>query len=138
MTVGTTRPDERTVPTLVQPPAPQLRRRRRRPVSAWLGPSVTFLVFVGIWYLLRFLLPPPHEVVKESFFDSFTRVELFKALGLSATVAMVGLAIAIVIGMAVAIAMSQGAWVERSLYPYAVVLQCVPILALVPVIGFWF
>jgi NitT/TauT family transport system permease protein len=147
MTVGTTRPDVRTVPTLVQPPAPRLRRRRRRPVLAWLGPSVTFLAFLGLWYLvsevllandLRFLLPPPHEVVRESFLDSFNRVELFKALGLSATVAMVGLAIAIVIGMAVAIAMSQAPWVERSLYPYAVVLQCVPILALVPVIGFWF
>src|SRR5919112_651301 len=102
MTVGTTRPDVRTVPTLVQPPAPRLRRRRRRPVLAWLGPSVTFLAFLGLWYLvsevlladdLRFLLPPPHEVVRESFLDSFNRNELFKALGLSATVAMVGLAI---------------------------------------------
>jgi NitT/TauT family transport system permease protein len=34
--------------------------------------------------------------------------------------------------------MSQARWVERSLYPYAVLLQCVPTLALVPVIGFWF
>ena len=34
--------------------------------------------------------------------------------------------------------MSQARWVERSLYPYAVVLQSIPILALVPVIGFWF
>lgn len=147
MTVGTTRPDVPTVPTLVQPPAAQLRRRRRRPVSAWLGPGVTFLLFLGVWYLvsevmldqdLRFLLPPPHEVVRESFLDPYNRVELLRALGLSATVAMVGLAIAIVIGMAAAIAMSQAAWVERSLYPYAVILQCIPILALVPVIGFWF
>ena len=34
--------------------------------------------------------------------------------------------------------MAQARWVERSLYPYAVILQCVPTLALVPVIGFWF
>jgi NitT/TauT family transport system permease protein len=34
--------------------------------------------------------------------------------------------------------MAQARWVERSIYPYAVILQCVPTLALVPVIGFWF
>jgi NitT/TauT family transport system permease protein len=51
---------------------------------------------------------------------------------------MLGLLIAAVLGMAVGIAMSQARWVERTLYPYAVVLQCIPTLALVPVIGFWF
>ena len=51
---------------------------------------------------------------------------------------MVGLAIAIVLGMLFAILMSQAKWVERSLFPYAVVLQTIPILALVPLIGFWF
>ena len=34
--------------------------------------------------------------------------------------------------------MSQARWLERSLYPYAVILQTVPILALVPLFGFWF
>ncbi len=50
----------------------------------------------------------------------------------------IGLAIAIVIGVCWAIVMLQAKWAERSLYPYAVILQCVPILALVPLIGFWF
>lgn len=116
-------------------------------MSAWLGPTVTLFGFIGVWYFvsdvllaqdLRFLLPPPHEVFRDSFVDPYNRAQLFRALGLSATVAMVGLAIAIVIGMAAAIAMSQARWVQNSFYPYAVVLQCVPILALVPVIGFWF
>lgn len=128
-------------------PAPVRVRRQRMPVSAWHGPILTFLFFLGLWYAiselvlaedLRFLLPPPHEVVRESFLDPYNRAELLRALGLSATVAMVGLSIAIAIGMAIAIAMSQARWVERSLYPYAVILQCIPILALVPVIGFWF
>lgn len=46
------------------------------------------------------------------------------------------LSIAIVIDWA--IAMTQARWVQRSLFPYAVVLQCIPVLALVPLIGFWF
>ena len=40
--------------------------------------------------------------------------------------------------MAWAVVMSQAAWIERSLFPYAVVLQCIPILALVPLIGILF
>jgi NitT/TauT family transport system permease protein len=34
--------------------------------------------------------------------------------------------------------MSQAKVVERAIFPYAVVLQAIPILAIVPLIGFWF
>jgi NitT/TauT family transport system permease protein len=34
--------------------------------------------------------------------------------------------------------MSRARWIERSLYPYAVLTQTVPILAMVPLFGFWF
>jgi NitT/TauT family transport system permease protein len=106
-----------------------------------------FGVFVGIWYLIsevvlddqrRFLLPPPDDVITVAFLDSANRAPLLDGLALSAGIAMAGLAIATVLGLAIGIAMSQARWVERSLYPYAVVLQCIPTLALVPVIGFWF
>ena len=45
--------------------------------------------------------------------------------------------IASALGIGIAVAMSQARWVERSLFPWAVVLQTVPILAIVPLIGFW-
>lgn len=134
---------------VLSPAELRLRTGRRR--GRWIGvagpPFVVFLIFLGIWYLFsyvlldkdrRFLLPPPHQVIKVSFGDVDNRTELFQALGLSASVALSGLAIAIVLGMGLAIVMSQARWLERSLYPYAVVLQCIPSLALVPLIGFWF
>jgi NitT/TauT family transport system permease protein len=34
--------------------------------------------------------------------------------------------------------MSQAKWIERSLYPYAVLVQVTPILAIVPLIATWF
>ena len=34
--------------------------------------------------------------------------------------------------------MIQARWIEWSIYPWAVVLQTIPILAIVPLIGFWF
>ncbi len=120
---------------------------RRHFLAFWGPPLAVLIAVIGIWYgvsylLLdpdrRFLVPPPHAVVQVSFLDPLNLKELLDALWLSARVAFVGLAIAIVIGMSLAIVMSQARWIERSIYPYAVILQTIPILACVPVFGFWF
>lgn len=121
-------------------------RLRASLVAAW-PPVAVFVVIIGLWYWVtyrvldpkrRFLLPAPHKVIQEGFFVPKVRGDILDALWQSGKVAMIGLAIAFVIGSVSAILMSQARWVERSLYPYAVFLQTVPILALVPVIGFWF
>jgi NitT/TauT family transport system permease protein len=104
---------------------------------------VAVAMWLGVSYLLlspsrRFLVPPPQEVLATSFLD-WTHLEpMLAAVGLTAQVALLGLAIAAVLGISVAIVMSQASWLERALYPYAVVLQTVPILAIVPLIGLWF
>lgn len=125
-----------------------VRRERgsvRHRASVWIPPILVAMLFVGIWYLIsfllgkrNFLLPYPDVVVAKGFLDPGTFNDILTALGRTAAVALVGLAIAIVFGVLWAIAMSQARWVERSLFPYAVILQCIPILALVPLIGFWF
>jgi NitT/TauT family transport system permease protein len=121
--------------------------RRGRWLASWGPPAAVLVAVLGIWYgvsylLLdpqrRFLVPPPHEVVKVSFLDPYSLKELLDALWLSTRVAFIGLFIATVLGMLLAIAMSQARWVERSLYPYAVLTQTIPILAMVPLFGFWF
>jgi NitT/TauT family transport system permease protein len=129
--------------------APLVRRRSRgaQRLTDALLPAAVFLVLLGIWYAItylvldpsrRFLMPAPHVIVTDALFDGPTMEKIGEAVGRSIVVTFVGLAIAIVIGMAWAIAMSQAKPVERSLFPYAVALQCIPILALVPLIGFWF
>ncbi|MEN3356662.1 MAG: NitT/TauT family transport system permease protein [Mycobacteriales bacterium] len=125
----------------------RLPRRRGKWLGIWIPPLIVFGLFIGFWYLFtyfvlspdrRFLVPPPHAVVQKSFFDADTRQTLFRALGMTTSVAMIGLVIAMVAGVTFAVLMSQARWIERSLYPYAVILQCVPIVALVPVIALWF
>ena len=120
---------------------------RGRWLVFWGPPAAVLVAVVGLWYAVsyllldpqrRFLVPPPHEVIRVSFFDPFNLRELLGALWLSTRIAFIGLAIAIVIGMAMAMAMSRAKWVERSLYPYAVLTQTIPILAMVPLFGFWF
>ncbi|WP_081615228.1 ABC transporter permease [Dietzia sp. UCD-THP] len=110
------------------------------------GPLVVLALVLGLWYFIsyvvlepsrRFLMPAPHVVITEGFMGPNLQAML-DALGRTTVVALTGLAIAFVIGVVWAIMMSQETWAERSLFPYAVVLQCIPILALVPLIGFWF
>ncbi|KQS66042.1 nitrate ABC transporter permease [Modestobacter sp. Leaf380] len=129
--------------------APLVKRsgRGRKRVTDSLLPIAVFAALIGVWYAItylvldpgrRFLMPAPHTIITDALFDGPTMDKVLPALGRSIVVTFTGLAIAIVIGMVWAIAMSQSRPVERSLFPYAVALQCIPILALVPLIGFWF
>jgi NitT/TauT family transport system permease protein len=150
-----TMPTTPTVPAEITPTAPvagasgrlSVRSRGASMISFVIPPLLVFLVVLAAWILVsevildddkRFLLPAPWSVVDVGFFDSYNRAELFRGLWLTTKAAMIGLGFSIVIGMGTAIAMSQAKWVERSIYPYAVVLQTIPVLALVPLVGFVF
>jgi len=127
-----------------------VRGGRGAKAALWILPIVVFIILIGLWYLaalyydkvqqLSFLVPYPHQVLGVVFFPktglspSFSS-QLLGGLLNSTEVAATGLAIAIVIGVVWAVLMSQAKWIERSLYPYAVILQCLPILALAPLIG---
>ena len=137
------------------------------PTSGWreklkllVGPLAVFGAVIGVWYLLSWrylapllgreggaeaaerlrntLLPYPHDIVSESFLNGENLAELLGGLWLDIRLSFIGLAIAAIIGISGAVAMSQAKWVERSFYPYAVFVQTVPILALVPLIGLFF
>lgn len=121
-------------------------RRVRSLVKTMLGPALVFVAAIAGWYVVhylildtsrRFLLPPPHEVIATAFLQQDNLVKLLNALVVTVGVALTGLAVAILIGVVTAIIMSETEPLERSLYPYLVILQTIPILALVPLIGFW-
>ncbi len=122
--------------------------RRRKPVwtkpGYWVPPVLLLGLIIGILYLVNallgtrgYLMPQPH-VIFAVYTDPKTGPEIFAALWNTAQVALVGLIIAIIIGVVWAIAMNLAKWVERTTFPYAVILQSIPILAVVPLIGFWF
>ena len=112
-----------------------------------IAPMLVFALMIGIWlaisYVLleprrRFLMPPPQDVVRVGLLDPRNFSEILGALWSTTQVAIVGLAVAIAVGTLVPVAMIQARWIEWSIYPWAVVLQTIPILAIVPLIGFWF
>ena len=127
-------------------------RSRSRGWVAALGiraglPAVVAGVIIGAWYAVselalnqdqRFMLPPPHRVLEVGFLTWSNFTSMMSALRMTAEVTFSGLAIAMVLGVGGAVLMSQAKWIEHSLYPWAVVLQTVPILALTPILSFFF
>ncbi|GAB3283574.1 ABC transporter permease [Kineosporia babensis] len=111
----------------------------------WWQPSIVLALVIGFWYAmaywydkgkeLAFVVPYPHLVLDTALNDAMFRNALLDNLFQTIVVTATGLLIAVLIGMSWAILMSQARWLEHSLYPYAVILQTIPILAIVPLIG---
>jgi NitT/TauT family transport system permease protein len=110
-----------------------------------------FLVFIGIWYAYSGLkydipaqrknaLPYPHEVINEGFrplWDPDNVNGLRPALGylwVTLVGTLTGLAVSIVLGVLIAVVMNLSKSAERAIFPYAVVAQTVPILAILPML----
>lgn len=137
-------------PAAAVDPVPVAKRRGggalRSAGSRGLPIVLAILGILVIWYAVsylllteqrRFLLPPPHQVLAETFGNPRLLIPMLDALAQTTVVALVGLAIAVAVGVGWAVLMSQSHLAERVLYPYAVILQTIPILALTPLIGIW-
>ena len=123
---------------------------RSRRAGRWgrlLGPPAAVAAgVVGVWYLFtyyvldrdqQFFLPPMHRVINVGFLTWGNLEQVLLGLWRTTQVTLVGLLVAIVGGMTVAVVMSQARWIERSVFPYAVAVQAVPIVAISPLIGLW-
>jgi NitT/TauT family transport system permease protein len=138
---------EASVPQSPVPGQAPSSSRGRRAASAIVPPLIALGCFLGLAYLFsyvllspgrRFLMPPPHEVISHSFLRSSSLHEQLHATWDTLKVSFTGLVIAFVLGALIAIVMSQAKALERALYPYAVIVQVTPILAIVPLIALWF
>jgi len=112
-------------------------------------PIFTFIIFLSIWYSYakfhydnpvqrRNALPYPHEIVTDGFLPLNDKVNgLRPILGYlwpTVKVTLLGLFIAVALGVVVAVLMNLSKGIEKSLFPYAVILQTVPILAITPLL----
>jgi NitT/TauT family transport system permease protein len=111
-------------------------------VSTVLPPLAAFLIVVAIWQLAvsafqieRYLLPGPLPVL-ESAQKNF--VDLFSGFLITGGEAVAGFFSSLIIGILIACLFSQSRLIRTSLFPYAVFLQTVPIVAIAPLIVIWF
>jgi NitT/TauT family transport system permease protein len=95
------------------------------------------LVWYGIIWIFGlkpFLLPTPVGVV-EALVRRFP--SLITSLAITAEEAAGGLFAALVVGILVALLFAQSPWVRKMFYPYTILLQTVPIVAVAPLILTW-
>lgn len=126
--------------------AARIPSRGRNAAGIVLPPMALGVIVLGVWYVIsyvllaedrRFLLRPPHQVLTGGFLEDGVFAEIVGGLWSSTRVAMIGLSVSIVLGFVIATVMSQAKLVERAIFPFMVVLQAIPILAIVPLISFW-
>jgi NitT/TauT family transport system permease protein len=91
-------------------------------------------VFVRVTNLPPYLLPRPLLVLQTLISDWS---ELFPALLITLQITVVAFILAVVSGVLIAVLMAQSKWIEKSLFPYAVILQTTPIVAIAPLIIVW-
>ncbi|HEY9697563.1 MAG TPA: ABC transporter permease [Trichocoleus sp.] len=115
-------------------------------VSRLLSPEVIAPTIVGLLVLLiwevgvrvthtpPYILPGPLLVVQTLIQEWGT---LFPSLLITLKITIVAFVAAVVSGLLVAILFTQSKWIERSLFPYAVILQTTPIVAIAPLIILW-
>ena len=80
------------------------------------------------------LLPSPVEVTQAAVAGAPTLVE---ATTTTAVASLSGLLIAVGFGLVGAMLFSRSRWIEAALYPYALLIQTVPIVAIAPLLVVW-
>ncbi len=82
------------------------------------------------WYIV----PSPLSVARVLVED---RLELWHSLLVTLRVTLAAFVLAVLLGTLTAFLFSQSRWLEISLFPYAVILQVTPIVAVAPLIIIW-
>lgn len=105
------------------------------------APLVVGLLVLGLWEAVvrvaaipPYILPGPLLVARTLVSDWST---LWPALLVTLTITVQALAAAVVVGVLLAILFSLSRWIELSFFPYAIILQVTPIVAIAPLIIAW-
>ena len=107
----------------------------------WL-PLLFLVLLLALWQFLSsrlrlafWVLPSPLDVI-----GVFRRQPglLWSPLRPTLTASVSGLLLATLLGIVIALAMHSSRWVKQILYPYLVVSQTVPVIAVAPLVVLWF
>ncbi|MBN8751422.1 MAG: ABC transporter permease [Variovorax sp.] len=119
-------------------PVPLLRQPRAQRI---LLPVLVGLVLIGAWQALvvgmelpPYLVPSPALMMKTLFTDWAT---LGMALLVTLKITVLSFVVATVVGVLISFVFVQSRLIETALFPYAVLLQVTPIVAVAPLIIIW-
>ena len=110
-------------------------------VMKWVAPLLVGVVVLVVWHALvkafdipKYLVPSPALVVDTLISDWGL---LYTSLMITLKITFGAFFLAVVLGTVVAFLFVQSRWIEVSFFPYAVLLQVTPIVAIAPLIIIW-
>lgn len=114
------------------------RRNRLYNIARWTLPSLVMVIAISAWQAYvtiaevpHYVLPAPSLIAKTLFTDWSV---LWPALLVTGRLTFLALMLAVIGGLAIAVAFTQSKWVEMSFFPYAVILQVTPVVAIAPLL----
>lgn len=118
--------------------APLIRNERFVQIAAPLLVGVFVLLMwqfaVMAFDVPKYLVPSPVDI-GQSLVSDFS--SLSGALLMTLKVTFLAFAIAVIVGVAASLLFVQSKWIEISLFPYAVLMQVTPVVAIAPLIIIW-
>lgn len=110
-------------------------------IARFAFPLVALFIAILIWQAVVFfanlpalLLPGPAQVLDAAIEQAG---KLLSASLMTLMAALGGLGLSLIVGTLIAMLFSQSVICRRSLYPYAIFLQTVPIVAIAPIVVIW-
>jgi len=101
------------------------------PIAMLVFAIAVWQIYVMVGNVPKYILPSPVDVANALYNDWGT---LYPALLVTLRITFSALVLALVGGVAMAILLVQSRWVELALFPFAVIMQVTPIVAIAPLL----
>jgi len=134
--------DQHVKTTPVDPDeARRVRLRKLERTGSWLLPLLIMIAAIALWDRIcvwneipQYILPRPGVVLATMIEDAGL---LFSSLLVTLRITLLSLALAVIGGVGLSVLFTQSRFIEMSLFPFAIVLQVTPIVAIFPLINIY-
>ncbi|MDG4851740.1 ABC transporter permease [Mesorhizobium sp. M1A.F.Ca.IN.020.06.1.1] len=121
--------------------ARRVRQERLERIGKWVLPLAIMVLAIWLWDRIcvwngipQYILPRPGVVLQTLHDDAGL---LFSSLLVTLRITFLSLLLAVIGGVGLAVLFAQSKWVEMSFFPFAIVLQVTPIVAIFPLINIY-
>lgn len=125
-------------PTIDADELARQRARRLERIGKWTLPVLVMALGLLLWDRVVVWNDIPHYTLPGPLLVFRTLIEdwaiLFDALLVTLQITLLALLVAVLGGVGLAVLFTQSRWMEMSFYPYAVILQVTPVVAIAPLI----
>ncbi len=125
-------------PVLDEEEEKRARQKRITNIARWLLPSLVMVIVIAAWQAYVTIAEVPHYILPSPLLVAQTIVSdwevLWPAMVVTGRLTVLALLFAVIGGLAIAVAFTQSKWVGLAMFPYAVILQVTPVVAIAPLL----